>query len=178
MKKLFFIIGLMIIACSSFAQSWTQGQYTEFKGVIANEVLRIPRRDTIALGGSKDSIGQIIYRPANATVYVKTPTGWQKVSIQKSTDSVYLYREDKYYVVGRGQYGDPTSESEHLIDTTLNGWNYEVFRRGWGYYQKENEIEILSTGGFQLLIEGDLLYEGDFISIRFYPKKVPTAESN
>jgi hypothetical protein len=80
MKKLLFIAVFLFIASSAVAQSWTPGQYTEFKGVIANEVMRLPRRDTIALGGNKDSIGQIIYRPADTSVYVKTILGWRRIA--------------------------------------------------------------------------------------------------
>lgn len=89
MRKVLLIIGLSLIAASSFGQSWTQGQYTEFKGVIANEVLRAPRRDTIALGGSKDSVGQIVYRPADTTLYVKTPNRWIALNLLIKPKVVY-----------------------------------------------------------------------------------------
>lgn len=70
----------MIVSVGAYSQSWTPAQYTQSKGVIADSVLRAPRIDTIAKGGSKDSIGMIVYRPADNELYIKKPFGWINVA--------------------------------------------------------------------------------------------------
>lgn len=66
----------MAASISAYSQSWTPAQYTQAKGLIADSVLRVPRIDTISKGGNKDSLGMLLYRPADDKYYGKKNGRW------------------------------------------------------------------------------------------------------
>ena|GEM_PF-4955330 len=88
----------------SQAQSWDPGKYVYFRGVSADSVLRLPRIDTVWLGGNRDSIGAIVYRTANNKVYVKKPTGWDEIAsgINVALDSAYRSHDTLYFPTTTG----------------------------------------------------------------------------
>jgi hypothetical protein len=79
MKKIVTALLLTILSVAAYSQSWTPAQYTQSKGLIGDSVMRVPRTDTIWKGGTKDSIGAIVYSPTGKALWVKTDTGWSKV---------------------------------------------------------------------------------------------------
>ncbi|MFB6456476.1 hypothetical protein ACE38W_14480 [Chitinophaga sp. Hz27] len=80
MKRIVIIILTLLYINEGQSQSWTPGQYSQLKGVISDSAIRLPRLDTVWLGGNKDSIGALVYRAADQAVYLKVPGLWKKMA--------------------------------------------------------------------------------------------------
>ncbi|QJB39721.1 hypothetical protein HF324_18405 [Chitinophaga oryzae] len=80
MKKYLLFLTAVLFAIVVDAQSWTRGQYTQNKGIIADSAFAPPRMDTIWKGGEKDSIGAILFRPIDNELYVKKPSKWERIA--------------------------------------------------------------------------------------------------
>lgn len=81
MKKTIITTFLILIGIGVYAQSWTGTQYTQAKGLIADSAMRAPRVDTVWKGGAKDSVGAIVYRTVDSTLYFKRSSGWVSFAI-------------------------------------------------------------------------------------------------
>lgn len=80
MRKVLLLIVVLHVGAICMAQSWTRGQYVQNKGVIADSAFTPPRMDTVWKGGNKDSLGAIVYRLQNHTLYIKKPGRWEPLA--------------------------------------------------------------------------------------------------
>jgi|GEM_PF-2231113 len=110
-----YLAALFLITMSVSAQNYTKNPgYFEADGYRAKYGLQVPRRDTIHQTGKIDSIGTIVYRPQDSSLYVKSDTGWAKVGSGFDISGYYTKSQsDSRYPLNDSLY--------HPLDT-LNNW--------------------------------------------------------
>lgn len=161
---------LIIVSCAASAQWRPNPYYFYFKGLKADSVLIVPRDTIQANAGAEPDVGRIAYK--NGVLWFRDATQWLAVQ----TGNLPIYRKSKTYTVDGGEPGDPEHGDTVLIDSSLDGWQFEVFRPSLGRFMWYGvEWVYRPGGGIELIYPGDMFYGPEYperIDFIFYPKGV------
>jgi hypothetical protein len=119
--------------------------------------------------GTADATWELVLcNPATGTSY--RINGSDYTAIISDIIGSGIIEPDRVYVVDRGQPDDPTSGTDTVNDTFLDGKVFSLELRGVGFLEKGVEWDNDVVGGGWRLLGGTLFNSAEFYTVHFHPQ--------